>query len=188
MSDKKKFSDTGFAKFLKEKVKPIAGDVLEVVGDITGRESISRLGEVLNERANIETEEGLQMKALLMQFEEKKMEWELEMNRLELEVFRAEMEDRDSARNREVDYMKASGGKKDWLMGTAVIVALLMYISAFAFLAFGPEVPDGKKDLFNMGVGQVFTFAGMVFAYYLGTTKSSRAKDDVIKRSIDKTN
>jgi hypothetical protein len=78
--------------------------------------------------------------------------------------------------------MKATGGKRDWLMGATVIIALVMYMGAFAFLAFGPIVPDAKKDLFNMGVGQVFTFAGMAFAYYLGTTKQSRMKDETIRQ------
>jgi hypothetical protein len=67
-------------------------------------------------------------------------------------------------------------------MGATVVIALAMYVGAIAFLAFGPVVPDEKKDLFNMGVGQVFTFAGMAFAYYLGTTRSSRMKDETISK------
>jgi hypothetical protein len=45
-------------------------------------------------------------------------------------------------------------------------------------------VPNEKKDLFNMGVGQVFTFAGMAFAYYLGTTRSSRMKDETLSKVV----
>jgi hypothetical protein len=184
--DKKKFAETGVGKFINEKLKPIAGASLELIGDLTGRESIEKIGQFLSNKVSEDSEQSLQFKALQIEFEEKKLEFELEFQRIEIELFKAEAADRESARNREIEYMKASGGKKDWLMGTAVIVALVMYIGAFSFLAYGPEIPEGKKDLFNMGVGQVFTFAGMVFAYYLGTTKSSRAKDDMIKRSIDK--
>jgi hypothetical protein len=177
---KKPFKDTGVGKFLREKVAPIAGDVLQIVGDITGRESIEKIGQLLNDKK----EQSAEVMALHMEFEKYKLEWEMELQRLELEIFKTELADRESARNREIQYMQANGGKRDWLMGAVVAVALVMYVCAFAFLAYGPVVPDGKKDLFNMGVGQVFTFVGMVFAYYLGTTKSSRTKDETIASAI----
>ena len=176
--DKKPFKETKFWKFVTEKIKPVAGDVLEIVGDVTGVDAIEKVGQLLNDRK----ENDAQMQALAIDFELKKMEFELEFQRLEMEQFKAEVMDRESARNREVEFMKANGGKRDWLMGAAVITALTMYVGAFAFLAFGPIVPQEKKDLFNMGVGQVFTFAGMAFAYYLGTTKQSRMKDETISK------
>ena len=40
MSEKKPFKETKFWKFVTEKIKPVAGDVLEVVGDITGFDAI----------------------------------------------------------------------------------------------------------------------------------------------------
>jgi hypothetical protein len=108
----------------------------------------------------------------------------MELQRMEFEYFKTEIADKQSARSREVEYIKATGGKRDWLMGATVIIALVMYVGAFAFLAFGPIVPNEKKDLFNMGVGQVFTFAGMAFAYYLGTTRSSRMKDETLSKVV----
>lgn len=174
---KKPFSETKIGKFINEKVKPIAGDVIGIIGDVTGIEAIERVGDLINSRK----EETAEMMALHMEFEKYKLEWQLEIQRLELEEFKTEIADKDSARNREISFMQANGGKRDWLMGAAVMVALLMYIGAFAFLAFGPPIHNEKKDLFNMGVGQVFTFAGMAFSYYLGTTRSSRIKDNVIK-------
>lgn len=180
MSDKKKFKDTAVGRFIHEKVKPVAGDVLEFVGDVTGIEAIDKVGEFINKKAD----EDAQFRALQIELEEKRAQWELEFRKIELEELKAELADTQSARSREVEYMKSSGGKRDWLMGSAVIVALVMYVGGFAFLAYGPTVPQEKKDLFNMGVGQVFTFAGMVFSYYLGTTRSSRQKDDIIKNVV----
>jgi hypothetical protein len=186
MSEKKKkpFNETKLGKFLKDKVKPVAGTLLQLGGDITGIDALEKVGSFLQDKAQEDNEEALRYKALLIEFEEKKLEYELEFARLDMEQFKLEVQDRESARNREVDFMRANGGKRDWLMGTAVIVALVMYVAGFAFLAFGPTVPPEKKDLFNMGVGQVFTFAGMVFAYYLGTTRSSRQKDNMIQQAV----
>jgi len=175
MSDKKKGK---FWQFLKEKVQPVIGDAVSIVGDVTGIEAIEKVGDLLNRRRD----EDAKIAALAEEFEMKRMEFEMELHRMDLEAFKIEVEDKQSARAREVEYLKATGGKRDWLMGSAVIIALLMYVGAFAFLAFGPIVPPEKKDLFNMGIGQVFTFAGMVFAYYLGTTRSSRMKDETISR------
>jgi len=178
---KKPFGETKFAKFVKEKVMPVAGDVLGMVGDITGIEAIEKVGDLINSRK----EESAEMMALHIEFEKYKLEWELEIQRREMENFKLEVQDKESARSREIQFMEANGGKRDWLMGAAVLVALIMYVGAFVFLAYGPVVPNEKKDLFNMGVGQVFTFAGMAFSYYLGTTRSSRVKDGVISKAIN---
>jgi hypothetical protein len=178
MSDQKKKGK--FWEFVKEKVQPVIGDVVSIVGDVTGIEAIEKVGDLLNRKRD----EDAQIAALASEFELKKMEFEMELQRMELEYFKMEVADKQSARSREVEYLKATGGKRDWLMGATVIIALLMYVGAFAFLAFGPVVPNEKKDLFNMGVGQVFTFAGMAFAYYLGTTRSSRMKDETLSKAV----
>jgi hypothetical protein len=182
--DRKPFSETKLGKFLEEKVKPVAGTLLQIGGDITGIDALEKVGDFLNKEADKDTEEAGRYQALLIQFEERKLEFELEFARLEMEAFKLEVQDKQSARDREIEFMRANGGKRDWLMGTAVIVALVMYVAGFAFLAFGPAVSPDKKDLFNMGIGQVFTFTGMVFAYYLGTTKGSKMKDDTIKQAV----
>jgi hypothetical protein len=188
MSEKKKkpFNETKLGKFLKDKVKPVAGTLLQLGGDITGIDALEKVGSFLQDKAQEENEEALRYKALLIEFEEKKLEYELEFARLEMEEFKLEVQDKESARSREIDFMRANGGKRDWLMGTAVIVFLLMYVASFAFLAFGPVVPDDKQYMFNMLLGQVCTFAGMVAAYFLGTTKGSKQKDDTIKQAVTK--
>ena len=174
---KKPFSETKVGQFV-DKIKPLVGNGLDFVGELTGNKAIERIGEFLQDKKD----ESPELMAAHMEFEKYKLEWELEIQRLDLEVFRLEVADKENARGREIDYMKQSGGKRDWLMAGVVGVALLMYIGAFVFLAYGPDVHEQKKDLFNMGVGQVFTFAGMAFSYYLGTTKSSRIKDETISK------
>ena len=174
---KKPFSETKVGQFV-DKIKPLVGNGLDFVGELTGNKAIEKIGEFLQDKK----EQSPDMMAAHMEFEKYKLDWELELQRLELETFRLEVADKENARSREIQFMQANGGKRDWLMGSVVVVALLMYIGAFMFLAYGPDVHDQKKDLFNMGVGQVFTFAGMAFSYYLGTTKSSRLKDETISK------
>ena len=96
-----KLKDSKFGQFLREKVKPVAGDILEVVGDVTGVEAIERVGEMLNEKKS----ESDGMRNLQQEFERYKLEWTLEMTRLDiqadLDAYKAEVADRESARTRE---------------------------------------------------------------------------------------
>ncbi len=174
---KKPFSETKVGQFV-DKIKPHVGNALDFVGEWSGNKAIEKIGEFLQDKK----EESPELMAAHMEFEKYKLEWQLEIQRIEMEEFKLEVQDKENARSREIQFMQASGGKRDWLMGITVGVALLMYIGAFIFLAYGPDVHEQKKDLFNMGVGQVFTFAGMAFSYYLGTTKSSRIKDETISK------
>lgn len=182
---KKPFKETGFGKFINEQLRPIAGKALEAVGDLTGREGLERIGELIQGKVDAGGDDALQFKALQLEFETRKMEFQHELDLLAAEAKLIELDNAEMAnvRSREIEYVKATGSR-DWLMGVVVIVSLIMYIGAFVFISFGPVVPDEKKDLFNMAFGQVFTFAGMVFAYYLGTTRGSRNKDEALKRAI----
>ena len=145
---------------------------------MTGKEAIENIGELLQDKKDESPEHA----ALAAEFEKYKFQWEMEMQQLEVEQLRIELADVQNARRREIEFMKANGGKRDWLMGVAVGVALIMYVAAWIFLAYGPIVPAEKKDMFNMAAGQVFTFAGMVFSYYLGTTRNSRLKDEALSK------
>ena len=183
MADKKplieKIKSSKFAEFLRDKVKPVAGDILEVVGDVTGVEAIERVGEMLNKRK----EDNDQCRALDAEFQKYRLQWELEIQRLEmqheLESFRLEVQDRESARSREVDFMKANGGKRDWLMGTVAIIGLMMMVGVIAALIF-MTIPEGNKELAYMSFGSVLTIGGAIFNYYFGSSRGSANKDKMI--------
>jgi uncharacterized protein YjbJ (UPF0337 family) len=184
MSDKPKLldriRDSKFAEFVREKVKPVAGDILEVVGDLTGRDSIERVGQLLNKRK----EDNEQMKALAFEFEKYKLEWQLEYDRIKMETgleeMRLEVQDRDSARTREVEFMKTNGGKRDWLMGVVVICGIVMMFGVLASLVF-VNVPEANKELAYMAYGSVLTIGTSIFSYYVGSSRGSAAKDKTIR-------
>lgn len=192
MSDEKKprrkFNETGLGQFLKEKVKPILGDVVDLAGDLTGIELLNKVGDKLNAKRD----EDAAIAALASEFEMKKFEWQMELDKMdneyrmellrtEMEVFKTEVQDRESARGREIQFMTANGGKRDWLMGSVVITGLLMVVGVVTVLVF-VQIPEGNQRLADMSFGTIMTFGASVFSYYLGTTKSSKAKDETIKR------
>jgi len=89
-----------------------------------------------------------------------------------VELYKLEVEDRDSARKREARIVEAGG--KDWMMSLTGIVGL----AAFAFLVYTvvtTQVPETNKEIFIHMIGIVEGVALSIFGYYFG---SAVKKDD----------
>ena len=89
-----------------------------------------------------------------------------------VELYRLEVEDRDSARKREAAIINAGG--KDWMMTLTGVVGL----AAFAFLVYTvvtTQVPETNKEIFIHMIGIVEGVALSIFGYYFG---SAVKKDD----------
>jgi len=80
-----------FGSFIRDKVKPVAGDILEIAGDITGVQALETVGAWLNGQKHKSEEHN----ALALEFEKLRLNFELEMTRLDLttdhEFYRAEV-------------------------------------------------------------------------------------------------
>jgi hypothetical protein len=176
--DKKPFKETKFAQFFRDKVKPVAGDVLDFVGDVTGVEAIERVGEFLQDKQH----KGETWRQLLLDFEAKRMGFEVEILRASIENYRAEVDDRQGARSREGDYTKVTH-KRDWLMAAVVITGLVLLVSVTACLLF-VEVPEGNQRLADMAFGAIMSIGASIFSYYIGSSRSSRHKDETILTAI----
>jgi hypothetical protein len=175
-----RFKQSGFAEFVRDKVKPVAGDVLDIIGDVTGIEAVERVGEMLNKRK--ETDEAA--KALAAELEMKKLEWEMELVQIrvnqDLEQMRMENEDRASARTRQIENLKTTG-KRDWLMGAVVITGLTLMVGIIACLVF-VKIPEPNQRLADMTFGSVLSIGTSIFAYYVGSSRGSHQKQQTIDR------
>lgn len=178
MNDKKKpFKETKFWKFVTEKIKPVAGDVLEIVGDVTGVDAIEKVGQLLNDRKENDT----QIQALAIDFELKKIEFELELQRLEIEQFKAEVEDRDSARNMRNEFTRM--GKIDWEHFIVNMIGLALFMFVVVYLLYR-TVPNENRELIIHILGIIEGVVLSIFAFHNGTTRGSRKKDDTIAKAI----
>lgn len=130
MKDKRRFKETGFGKFCKtiaNDIPSIAGDVLEIAtsGNPIGT-TIAKVGELLQGQADKNT----LAKTALAELERKTQDWELE-------VYRAESEDRARAsksyldKNEMADNIAESIIKKNLLF----IALLLIFNILFNFLS-----------------------------------------------------
>ena len=142
MSDKKKFKDTGVGKFLMGKLPELASAAL------TGG-PLEALRTIIDSDASIGPQE------------KERLHNEL------IEAYRAEVEDRDSARSREVEIAKA--GKNDWLFNLTGIVGLGAFgVIIWAILAL--DIPETNKELFYHLIGIVEGVSLSIFGYYFGTS------------------
>ena len=141
---KKPFKETGLGKFLLG----AGSTIIDVVGDVLPDKGL--LGVVKN---LIDKDPNLS--------EDQKSEAH---NRL-VELYRLEVEDRDSARKREVNLRKYG---TDWMFNLTGIVGL----SAFAFLVYTvvtTQVPASNKEIFIHLIGIVEGVALSIFGYYFGS-------------------
>ena len=148
MSDKKKFKDTGVGKFLMKKLPELAGAAL------TGG-PLEALKTLIDSDASIGPQE------------KERLHNEL------IEAYKAEVEDRDSARSREVEVAKA--GKNDWLFNLTGIVGLGAFaVIIWAILAL--DIPETNKELFYHLIGIVEGVSLSIFGYYFGTSMKDNDK------------
>ena len=85
-----------------------------------------------------------------------------------VELYRLEVEDRDSARKREAAIVNAGG--RDWMMSLTGVIGL----AAFAFLVYTvvtTNVPESNKEIFIHMIGIVEGVALSIFGYYFGSAK-----------------
>ena len=141
----KKFKDTKLGKFIKLK----APKVLEVAGDLLPDEGL--LGVVKNlidNEPDLSPEEKQQIHDILVDF------------------YKLEVEDRNSARQREIEMVKAGSG--DWMMNATGVIGLgsfLLLLIAIVFM----DVPENNKELMIHTTGIVEGIVLSIVGYYFGS-------------------
>jgi hypothetical protein len=84
-----------------------------------------------------------------------------------LRAYEAEVSDRDSARNREVEVTKT--GKIDFLFNLTGLVGLTAFgVIVWAILVL--DIPEQNKELFYHLIGIVEGVTLSIFGYYFGTS------------------
>lgn len=90
-----------------------------------------------------------------------------------LKAYEAEVEDRDSARKREVEVTKT--GKFDFLFNLTGLVGLGAFgVIVWAILAL--EIPESNRELFYHLIGIVEGVTLSIFGYYFGTSMKDEKK------------
>ena len=144
MSDKKKFKDTKLGGWLSTN----APKVLDVVGDLLPDQGA--LGVVKN---------------LIQNDPDLEPSQKAEFARM---AFELESADRASARQREVEVVKATG-KIDWMMVITGIVGLLSFMFTIYAVVYIESVKENELFIHLMGMIEGVVI-GNIFAYYFGAS------------------
>ena len=143
---KKKLKDTKIGLLLKEK----APKVLDAIGDILpSGGTLGIIKNVISKDPDLTPEE---KSALHQQV---------------VELYKLEVEDRQSARQREVEMAKS--GANDWMMNLTGIIGLSCFMFIIYAVVYIPEVRENDLFVHLMGLVEGVVI-GNIFAFYYGTS------------------
>lgn len=144
---KKKFKETKVGKFLTEKLPGIAADVLPEKG------VLGIVKNLLDNDKDLTPEEKAQMHDELV------------------ELYELEVQDRDSARKREVEIAKT--GKKDYMFTLTGVVGLGVFVFiVYAITAI--EIPTDNKEIWIHLIGICEGIVLSIFGFYFGTSNDKK--------------
>ena len=140
-----KIKDTKIGKFLAEKVP----HVLELVGDVLPEQgTLGIVKNIISKDPDLTAEEKQEIHNRLVEF------------------YKLEVEDRDSARQREVEMVKA--GSDDWMMNFTGVVGLGGFVLLLVAIVF-IQVPVHNKELMIHTTGIVEGIVLSIVGYYFGS-------------------
>jgi hypothetical protein len=119
------------------------------------------------------------LRQLQFDHEERLLELGIEKARQDLEAFKEEVKDRDSARGRDVEFIKRglTNNRANVMFFLAVcMVALLVWI-----VWKDPNINEYVKGIFTLVLGRFLGYLDNIYSFEFGTTRGSKEKDETIK-------
>ena len=117
-----------------------------------------------------------QAKAREAEAEQKRREAEIERIKVDLDAFREEMKDTQSARSLLAELAK-QGSPFAWGSVVVSTIVVVGFFLALTFLVFRP-LPEGTNEqMLNIVVGALTAGFATVISFWLGSSQGSRAKD-----------
>jgi hypothetical protein len=108
------------------------------------------------------------------------------LKELELEQQKVEAQDRDSARNREIEMVKA--GAHPYAQLIVPILASGTVGGAFLLtgILFFIDIPDSQENIIIFALGFISSSATQVLSYYFGSSQSSKDKTEQMMKDLKK--
>jgi hypothetical protein len=163
MKEKKPFKNTKLGQFLSIK----APKVLDAVGDLLPDQGvIGIVKRIISSDSSLKAEDRLEFERLVREHEK--------------EMFAIEVQDRDSARKREAEYVKAVG-HVDYMQMIVGFIGL----SIFGFMVWVvvyEDIHESNREMLIHTIGIVEGVVLSIFAYYFGSSKGSADKNKFINR------
>lgn len=163
-------------------IAPLLSQGLSLIGNAV----MAKGKEWVEEKTGVKIEPNMSDKDILtlrqyeMDHEEELLRLRIEDNRLDLEAFREEVKDRDSARERDVEFIKrgVTNNRANFMFFLAVcMVALLVWI-----VWKDQSINEYVKGIFTLVLGRFLGYLDNIYSFEFGTTRGSKEKDETIKQ------
>ena len=141
----KQLKDTKIGQLLKEK----APQIFDVAKNLLPDAGLLGVVKNLVSKSNLTPEE------------------KSELHKQLVELYKLEVEDRDSARKREIEMAKS--GANDWMMNVTGVVGLSCFMFVVYAVVYIPDVLHNELFVHLMGMVEGVVI-GNIFAFYYGTS------------------
>jgi len=114
-----------------------------------------------------------------MQHREELQSLSLEMARIDFEQDKAYLSDKGSARNREIEIVKATGRRdvNQYILAWTVVAAFFILTGILIYKPLSQDATGYINQLF----GAMATGFGLVLSYFFGSSRGSAAKQDMLQ-------
>ena len=169
-------------------IAPLLAQGLSLIGNAV----MAKGKDWVEEKTGVKIEPSMSDKDLLtlkqyeMDHEEELLRLRIEDNRLDLEAFREEVKDRDSARDRDVEFIKRGmpNSRANFMFFLAVVmVGLLVWI-----VWKDQTINEYVKGIFTLVLGRFLGYLDNIYSFEFGTTRGSKEKDETIKQLTNGSN
>jgi hypothetical protein len=113
-------------------------------------------------------------------------EMTMKLKELDLEYAKMDAQDRDSARNREIEIAKSDVHFITKNITSILAIGILTGSIIIAMLVFFVDFPDNQENILIFVLGSLFSIATQVVSYYFGSSQGSKDKTKEIQGMMKK--
>ena len=129
---------------------------------------------------NPSTEDIAKLRQAQFDHEERLIELGIEKARQDLDTFKEEAKDRDSARERDAEFIKSGhhNARADVMVALAALA-----VAGLVYLVWStPGINEYVKGIVTLVLGRFLGYLDNIYSFEFGTTRGSREKDETINK------
>lgn len=127
----------------------------------------------------LSVEDTLKLRQYEMDHAEELLRLRIEENKLDIEIFKEEVKDRGSARERDAEFIKR--GVHNYRADLMFLLAVAM-IGILVWIVWkDPDINEYVKGIFTLVLGRFLGYLDNIYNFEFGTTRGSKDKDATIK-------
>ena len=125
-------------------------------------------------------EDVAKLRQLQFDHEERLIELGIDKAKQELEEFKVEVQDRDSARERDTWMIKM--GQHNWRADIMFVMAVCIVALLVWIIWKDQSINEYVKGIFTLVMGRFLGYLDNIYNFEFGTTRGSKDKDETIKQ------